>query len=301
MTDIPIKRREILRCVFRPAFPQILLVVTALVLFGSTMFDVGPDVERQKYVLFRLLVLIVAGTLLGLWAIFFSGWNKLKVSLAIAVLIGGFWGFFWVETNGDISPSSVHARNWVLRLFNARHEDDVAAQRREQAKQWKRPVELTPSENDFPGYRGADRTGVVNGPPIARDWNAHPPREVWKQLTFGGYSAFAVVNGYLFTLEQREEEEAVVCYDGTNGHELWVHSWPGKFTEAAGGTGPRTTPTVDNGEVFALGALGHLVCLDGKTGQRKWSVEVLQKNSNLKWAMSASPLVHGNLVIVNPG
>ena len=51
----------------------------------------------------------------------------------------------------------------------------------------------------------------------------------------------------------------------------------------------------------ALGALGRLVCLDGKTGELKWEVETLKGSKNLQWAMSGSPLVYGDYVVVNPG
>ena len=68
-----------------------------------------------------------------------------------------------------------------------------------------------------------------------------------------------------------------------------------------GGDGPRATPTIAGGDVFAFGANGRLVCLDGKNGREKWAVETLAGNTNVQWAMSGSPLVVDNLVIVNPG
>src|SRR5262249_5347681 len=48
-------------------------------------------------------------------------------------------------------------------------------------------------------------------------------------------------------------------------------------------------------------ANGRLVCVDGNTGTEKWAVETLENNQNLQWAMSGSPLVVDDLVIVNPG
>jgi outer membrane protein assembly factor BamB len=70
-----------------------------------------------------------------------------------------------------------------------------------------------------------------------------------------------------------------------------------------GGDGPRTTPTIAGDDVYSLGATGELVCLDGKSGKPKWQRNVLADNgaTNAEWGLSGSPLVHQNLVIVNPG
>ncbi len=300
MADAPLPSRSWVRRIFRVRFPQVVIGITAF-LYVATQIETGHHIDRQWFTVFRTLMLIVAALLLTLWALFFSGWHKLKVVLALALLMGGAVGLFRVERDGDMR-ATLHAREWALHLFGVAHEDDVAAHRKRQADLLqKRPIDLTPQATDFPGYRGSDRTGIVEGPALAHDWTQRPPRVVWKQPTYGGYSAFAIVNGFLFTLEQRGDNEAAVCYDADNGNELWVHSWRARFEEKMGGDGPRASPTVYDGDVFAFGAFGKLVCLNGKTGELKWSVDTLAGSQNLTWAMSGSPLVYGDLVVVNPG
>jgi outer membrane protein assembly factor BamB len=68
-----------------------------------------------------------------------------------------------------------------------------------------------------------------------------------------------------------------------------------------GGKGPRATPTIADGDVYALGATGMLTCLELATGQVKWSVNILEDNDNVRWGMSGSPLVYDQVVVVNPG
>src|SRR5262249_4659192 len=67
--------------------------------------------------------------------------------------------------------------------------------------------------------------------------------------------------------------------------------------------GPRATPTIAGGEVYSLGATGQLVCLEGATGRLKWSKDILEDNEakRVTWGMTSSPLVAGDLVVVNPG
>src|SRR5205085_7037968 len=85
------------------------------------------------------------------------------------------------------------------------------------------------------------------------------------------------------------------------GLERWVYDYPARFYEQMGGVGPRATPTVADGDVYSLGAEGHLVCLDGATGKPRWHVNVLEGNANVMWGMSGSPLVYDRFVVVNPG
>ena len=70
------------------------------------------------------------------------------------------------------------------------------------------------------------------------------------------------------------------------------------------GDGPRSTPTIDDhGNVFAYGATGILVCLDGTTGKEKWRVDTMEdcESKPVRWGMSCSPLLVDDTVVVNPG
>ena len=70
-----------------------------------------------------------------------------------------------------------------------------------------------------------------------------------------------------------------------------------------GGGGPRSTPTIADGDIYSLGAKGDLVCLDGTNGKPRWSVNVVADNGAkvVEWGMTSSPLIVGNLVVVNAG
>ena len=112
-----------------------------------------------------------------------------------------------------------------------------------------------------------------------------------------------VANGRVFTIEQRRGDEVVAAYDFQSGGEVWTHAWPARFEESMGGPGPRATPTWHEGKVYALGATGELRVLEEATGKLVWKKNILGDNpdSNLPWAMSASPLIVDDKVIVQPG
>ena len=155
------------------------------------------------------------------------------------------------------------------------------------------------------GYRGDDRDGTYNGP-IRLSWEGLAP--MWKKPAGGGRASFAVADGRAFTLEQRKGDEVVAAYDVQTGKEIWTNAWREKFNSKmmglwGGGEGPRSTPTVHDGLVYALGARGELRCLDAATGKLVWRTNILTDANakNLTWGMAGSPLVADDVVIVQPG
>jgi outer membrane protein assembly factor BamB len=169
------------------------------------------------------------------------------------------------------------------------------------------PVDVsTTTPGDFPQFLGPQRNLVVTGIALDRDWAAHPPRLMWRQPIGAGWSGFSAVNGFAMTLEQRGDQELVSCYEVATGKPRWVHAVTARYETIMGGVGPRGTPTIDDGLVYALGATGVLRCLDGQSGTLRWQDDILQRygvtpEQDLRavaWGRSASPLVVEDLLIV---
>jgi outer membrane protein assembly factor BamB len=260
------------------------LAVVARVPLGDT-----EEVNRTMvmYAIFSLALVLVLGWLLAVKA------TRLITLVALLVVVVGTaaafaTGFLVVRYWGDMG-FTVHLRN----AWSARGQGDA------------KDLPAVDADNltqlDCPEYRGRNRDGAVFGPELARDWSAQPPRQLWQHECGDGHSSYAIVGNVAVTLEQRGDQETVVCYDTDTGKQRWSRGYNAVFNEFLGGKGPRSTPTIAGGDVYALGATGQLHCLDVKTGAVKWRVDVLENNENVMWGLSGSPLVHGNLVVVNPG
>ena len=164
--------------------------------------------------------------------------------------------------------------------------------------------------DDWPQFRGPDRTGVSKEKGLLKEWPKEGPKLVWTFKTAGvGHSSCAVVNGVLYTLgtDMAFKEERIIAIDAKTGMQLWTAKIGPVFTFKGNiwGDGPRSTPTVDGNLLFALSGSGELVCVDitnkGKEVWRKSFAKDFNGEMMTEWGFSESPLVDGDLLICTPG
>lgn len=286
---IPAPRRSLVR----RFFPLYLLPVAMVAILVAWLWP-NEELERMWRVFATSIICQLTLLLTLIWFVGFSGWSLMTRLGTLAVLAAVVFGSVRrVWFTGDMV--AVPEFRWTP----TRVEAILAHQKGQEKAPAANVTEVT--NTDFPEYRNRNRDGIVTGPPLARDWRAQPPRLLWKQPCGSGYAGIVVVGPSAFTLEQRGEDEVIVCYDTATGKERWTYSYPDHFTEALGGEGPRATPTIVGNDLFSLGARGELVCLEAGSGKLKWRVNILHGNKNIDWAMSGSPLVYDDLVVVNPG
>jgi outer membrane protein assembly factor BamB len=227
--------------------------------------------------------------------------------VGLLVTIGLTWAAFTLIRMEGLTGEGKTVIRW---RWTPTAEELYLAERTQRGGRAARAVPGLPSSGtlalapgDWPGFRGPGRDGVVRGVKIATDWQADPPRLLWRQRVGPGWSSLAVVGDRLFTQEQREGSEAVVCLDAATGREIWAHVYPARWQDAQSGAGPRATPTFADGRIYALGATGILNCLDVATGQLKWTHDIAAESGARPpiWGFTSSPLVVKGVVIVFAG
>jgi len=84
---------------------------------------------------------------------------------------------------------------------------------------------------------------------------------------------------------------------------LWRARNGRAWTKSSNYPGARSTPTIDGNRVYHQSPLGNIVCLEAKTGDIVWEVDILNKvgSKNSTWALAESLLIDGDHVISCPG
>jgi outer membrane protein assembly factor BamB len=155
---------------------------------------------------------------------------------------------------------------------------------------------------DWPRWRGPRGDGTWRGPRLAATFPPDGLPVRWKQPIGGGYAGVIVADGRTYVMDRQQEPaevERLLCFEAETGKPLWSHSYPVKYGKLDYGSGPRAAPTVFDGRVYTLGAVGHVFCLSAATGEIIWSHDCAAEYEAKipEWGFAASPLVWKDLVV----
>jgi len=295
-----------------PRWWPAVVIIAGFALALAIIWATGSD--NQQYRVLRTLTAISVSTLLIVaWALFFSRLAK-RTRLLI---FGGLFGaallfsvsFRFSQFSGNMVP--IFEWRWAKRTLPTTD--------RQAPKPTGEPTAHPLAKLSFPQFLGPNRDCKIPGPNLATDWDAAPPKKLWRQPIGAAWSGFAVAAQHAVTQEQRGENEAVVCYDLQSGAMLWLHTAAGQYKTAIAGEGPRATPTIHNGKVYTLGATGLLNCLELTTGKPVWQRHIAidagldldapvdqsglssNRNKAKEWGYASSPLIVDDKVVVSAG
>jgi len=296
------------------------LAVVVLATIGQVAAIFLADDDYSMLSLFGAMVWMLASLSILGWWVFFSGlrWKTRLAGVGLLVLAAAVFLTLFRSNgqSGNFIPQFTYrfaptAEELALEYFeqqtaspqpNGTENAPVANGGGEDASESSTAPRLEVTDADWPRFGGPRGDHIVRES-INRDWDANPPKQLWRHPVGPAWSSFAVVGDLAFTQEQRGDNEAVVCYDANTGEQVWLHEDPERFYESASGAGPRSTPTVHDSRLYSLGATGVLNCLDPLTGSVFWSRNVVEDADTelIEWGMAGAPLIHEELVIVNPG
>ncbi|MCL2745440.1 MAG: PQQ-like beta-propeller repeat protein, partial [Planctomycetaceae bacterium] len=172
---------------------------------------------------------------------------------------------------------------------------------------------LYAADNDWTVFHGPKGDNIAPDTGLLKKWGDSGLKLLWRteklgNTEFPGYSGVTIADVKIYitgNVKQNDDDKNansfVYALDEKTGKEIW------QYNNGVGYTGhypgDRSTPTFDNGKVYALSAPGSLVCLDAKTGKEIWKHNLVEKyDAKLpRWAYAESPIVDGNKLICFPG
>jgi len=160
-----------------------------------------------------------------------------------------------------------------------------------------------PAVNDWPQWRGMERNGLSKETGLLESWPPQGPPKVWTIDGLGtGFGSVSTHREYLFVQGTRSGESVLYCLFDDDGSTVWTRPL-GRSLRHGRGDGPRGTPTVSGGFVYALTENGELAGVKIDDGSIIWRRNILEDfgGKNPNWLISESPLVDGDRLFVTPG
>jgi outer membrane protein assembly factor BamB len=162
------------------------------------------------------------------------------------------------------------------------------------------PKLIRSDTTDWSQWRGPRRDGISEETGLLRSWPADGPARLWTVTEIGrGYSSPIVADETVFITGDEDNDLNISAFS-LNGELRWQAkngaAWERSFP------GARSSCTYDLGKLYHMNAHGRLACLDAKSGNELWAVNVLERfeGKNITWGISESLLVHGDLVFATP-
>jgi len=168
---------------------------------------------------------------------------------------------------------------------------------------------------DWSQWLGSQRDSVWRETGIVDSFPEDGPPVLWRTPIGAGYAGPAVTSDRVYVMDRQlatgaknpknafkrgsiAGNERLLCLNAKDGEIVWKHEYDCPYTVSYP-SGPRATPVVSDGRVYALGAEGYLFCRDAATGDEVWSRQLKEEyeiNSPV-WGFSASPLLDGDRLI----
>ncbi|OYP28905.1 PQQ-binding-like beta-propeller repeat protein [Rhodopirellula sp. MGV] len=171
--------------------------------------------------------------------------------------------------------------------------------------------QLTAPAADWTQYRGPNGDGK-----LAETIPGQSQVELnvqWTADTALGFSSFAVADGKAITIVVDGGKESLAALDAETGNSLWNYTMGSNdyghdggnagTRDNRGGDGPRSTPAISGGLVYAYDSHLVLHCVDAASGELKWKHDVVAEfgGKNIQWKNASSPVIDEERVYVGGG
>ncbi len=161
------------------------------------------------------------------------------------------------------------------------------------------------ARESWPCFRNSYYKGIYSSQSVrlSKSWPSGGPSSLWEIEVGEGHAGAAIHNGRVYLLDYNRENEmdALRCLSLADGSDIWRYAYPVKIKRNHGMS--RTVPAVTDDYVVSLGPKGHVLCVDAKTGEYQWGINLVSEYGTKipMWYAGQCPIIEGDQVILAPG
>lgn len=156
-------------------------------------------------------------------------------------------------------------------------------------------------EPSWPQFHGPNRDNISTETGLLNEWPQRGPKLLWTAGGLGeGFASLSIASGMIYTAGNIADDTVITAM-GMDGKTLWqVNNGKAWHNPVPGARG---TPTIDGDRLYHESPFGDVVCLDARTGEKIWGVNILDEFHSRpnQWALAESLLIDGDRVICRPG
>ena len=159
---------------------------------------------------------------------------------------------------------------------------------------------------DWPQWRGPRRDGHAAGVSAPAKWPEKLTRK-WSVEVGEGHSSPIVAGDGIYQFSRQGDVETVRRLRLSDGGEVWKKSYAAPYEMSPParnhGKGPKSTPIVHEGSVYAFGISGILSSFDAASGRLLWRRDFRGEfpKTSPEFGVAMSPLIHKGRLIVHSG
>lgn len=156
-------------------------------------------------------------------------------------------------------------------------------------------------------FRGSHRNGIIRDVSLPDKLPAEGPERLWTIDVGNGFSEVATSGDVVYIMSSDTLEggyEYVAAFGMESGKERWKTKVDSMWFEKDGwGHGPRSTPAIDDENLYGLSGYGKFFALDKSNGNLLWAVNLPEQFGTTipRWGFSTSPLLVDDVVILETG
>ncbi len=156
----------------------------------------------------------------------------------------------------------------------------------------------------WPRFNGPYDNATSLEAPLSIEKGSLNIRKIWELQKGEGYASPAISQNRLILFHLQSGHEIIEARHPETGVKIWSHQYPAQYRDRYGySNGPRASPVIWDGKVYAHGVTAWLTCLDLESGKLLWKRD-LKSEFNIPgyfFGKGSNPLVAENSLILNVG
>ena len=159
-------------------------------------------------------------------------------------------------------------------------------------------------KESWPHFRGSGYDNIYKTQRrLASSFKGKAGEVLWSKKLGEGHAGAVIFDGkvYLLDYDETSRSDMLHCYDLKSGEELWRRWYKVPVKRNHGMS--RTVPAVTDDFILTVGPRCHTMCLDRKTGNLLWSIDIEKEyeSETPLWYTGQCPLIDNGVAVLATG